>query len=237
MSTGELIVSSRWDTIHENLLKEWSEICKTYSIVHQKTSVTTESRKKYITIPLIVLGGVTSSSILVSEGVHYMRYVNAFLALSMSVISGIADFLAFSKLSNLHQNCAFKYLSISMDIDLLLTSPRNERTEQPEPFMLDIKKRILDIRENSPSIPVEIIKKFKKEIYSLFIKRNKKPQIGHFNSPKIMSTEIDISPSDSSQLSPKNEVSSESGTDVYIINIDDSTTKQLRELNNTILKI
>lgn len=249
--------ASSWNKIHEKLLKDWSEICKIYVEVHQRAVIWCGNWNKIFGIPLIILGGITASSIFASGTNESMTIVNGTLALCMTIINGISEFLSFSKAEVNHQTAASKYLVISMNIDLELSFIRANRRHSPEEFLTQIKQSILDIRENGPNIPNAVIMLYRKELHELNAKsqtvvnckesnRGKYHKYGTavFSSPGIMRREINPIIKRSKSFSPvdmKQEVrltvkenykDSDSEDAMYIRDIDDTEINKMRELRD-----
>lgn len=109
------------------------------------------------------------------------------MALLMTGLSGISKFLGTHEKQVKHTSASFKYTQISMNIDTVLSFPRNEREENPRQFINDIKISILEVREHSPDIPTWIvdnyIKKLDKTITNTITRVNKRKSIQFLDSP------------------------------------------------------
>ena len=173
----------RFNKYHESLLKRWSSMAKTYSIMHSSAAQYYSNLDKRLAIPVILLGATTASSIF-SSGETVSRtwiYINGGMALVMTGLSGISKFLGTHEKQVKHTSASFKYIQISMNIDTVLSFPRNEREENPRQFINDIKTSILEVREHSPDIPTGIvdtyIKRMDKTITNTSTRVNKKKGI------------------------------------------------------------
>jgi hypothetical protein len=149
-----------WNKYHESLLQKWAQTSKTYSIMHSLSAQYYSKWDKRLGIPLILLGAGTTSSIFSSEGSDTMTFVNGGLALSMTALIGLSKFLGFSELQVKHQTASFKYISIAMKVDTMLSFPRLERDKTPLVFLDKIKNLILEIRENTPEVRSDILKDY-----------------------------------------------------------------------------
>lgn len=142
-----------WNEYHEELLKKWAEMSKTYSIIHSLCAQYYTTWNKRLGVPIIIIGGVTASSILSNKNSSLAwTYINGALALLMTVLSGISNFLGILEKINKHQTASFKYSKISMDIDMILSFGRLNRNISPDDFIHEIKISILNCRENAPEI-------------------------------------------------------------------------------------
>jgi len=149
-----------WNYYHENLLKKWSEQVKTYSLLHLLSADYYANLEKKLGIPLILLGAITSSMIFLFGQNANMVYVNGALSMLLTIMISVNNFLSASEKHGKHRISANKYQTISLNIDTLLSFPRENRTEKPEMFITDIKSTIIDIRTNSPDVVSFIIKEY-----------------------------------------------------------------------------
>lgn len=152
-----------WNRYHENLLKKWSEISKTYNIMHSIAASWYASLDKKLGIPVIIIGAITSSSIFSSSSTSnydMMRYINGTLALIVTALVGVNKFLGANDKQTKHLSASFKYTSIAMNIDTILSFQRVDRIHKPEEFINNMKKELLEIREHSPNLPSWIIKDY-----------------------------------------------------------------------------
>lgn len=181
---------------HESLLKKWSEMSKTYSIMHSLCAEYYSDINKKLGIPVIILGGITASSIFSSTNVHeeyldWWVYVNGGMALIVTALAGVQNFLGTQEKTLQHQNAAFKYTKIALDIDTLLSFKRDERQISPQEFISTSKTAILEIRENVPAVlpwvMADYLNKFDKTIISTRSKVNKNegPPINNFTLSSV----------------------------------------------------
>lgn len=143
-----------WSKYHENLLKKWAEMSKTYSIMHSLCADYYSIWHKRLGVPVVIIGGVTASSIFSSnQGQDQLwTYFNGGLALIFTVLSGVSNFLGMAEKTTKHQTASYKYTKIAMDIDTMLSFARKERSMKPQEFIQSKKLAILEIRENVPEI-------------------------------------------------------------------------------------
>jgi hypothetical protein len=182
-------VANSWNRYHEQLLKKWSQISKTYSIMHSLCATYYSNWHKRLGIPVVIIGGVTASSIFSSNknDSEAWTYINGGLALFVAALSGISSFIGTAEKTNKHQNASFKYTKIAMDIDTMLSFGRHERTQTPQEFIQEKKSAMLDIRENVPEVLTwvmnDYLKKFDKTLTDTKSKVN--ATIGTYIEPKL----------------------------------------------------
>lgn len=155
-----------WNKYQENLIKKWSEMAKTYSIMHSLSSQYYSKWEKIFGIPAILLGSITASSIFTTASEHMpvWSYINGGLTLFVTGLIGVSNFLGTREKQVKHTTAAFKYTTISMNIDTVLSFPRSTRDENPTKFMNSIKLSILEIREHTPNLPNWIISNYIKKL-------------------------------------------------------------------------
>ena len=155
-----------WQEYHERLLKNWSEQCKTYSILHILCANHYTKWNRRLGIPVLIIGCITTSSVFstVQEYSVIWTYINGFLALSVTILAGINNFLNTNERTGKHQRASFKYTNIAMDIDSTLAFERREREVTPNQFIKAKKIQILEIRENLPNIIPSVIAKHIKSL-------------------------------------------------------------------------
>jgi hypothetical protein len=179
-----------WNKYHENLLKKWAEMSKTYSIMHSLCAEYYNNWHKRLGIPVVLIGAVTASSIFSSnkEQSELWIYANGGLALLVTGLAGISNFVGTVEKTTKHQNASYKYTKIAMDIDTMLSFSREERNQSPQEFIHSSKAAILEIRENVPEILpwilADYLNKFDKALVNTKSRINKKTYIEAIKYPK-----------------------------------------------------
>ena len=183
-------VANSWNRYHEQLLKKWSQISKTYSIMHSLCATYYSNWHKRLGIPVVIIGGITASSIFSSNknDSEAWTYINGGLALFVAALTGVSSFVGTAEKTNKHQNASFKYTKIAMDIDTMLSFGRHERSQTPQEFIQEKKSDMLDIRENVPEVLTwvmnDYLKKFDKTLTDTKSKVNNKG-VGSYIEPKL----------------------------------------------------
>jgi len=191
MSTGAL---NNWNIYHEKLLKKWAQLSKTYSIMHSLCATYYSTWNKRLGIPVVIIGGVTASSIFSSnkQSSEAWTYINGGLALFVAALSGVSSFIGTAEKTNKHQTASFKYTKIAMDIDTMLSFARHERLQTPQEFIQEKKGDMLDIRENCPEVLSWVmnnyLEKFDKSLTDIKSKINNTTPIDSYIQPKLQIT-------------------------------------------------
>jgi hypothetical protein len=184
-----MTVNNTWNRYHEQLLKKWAQMSKTYSIMHSLCAQYYANWHKRLGIPVVIIGGITASSIFSSnkQDSEAWTYINGGLALFVAALSGVSSFIGTAEKTNKHQNASFKYTKISMDIDTMLSFGRHERIQTPQEFIQEKKSEMLEIRENVPEVLTwvmnDYLKKFDKTLTDTKSRVNKTP--GSYIEPKL----------------------------------------------------
>lgn len=231
-----------WNKYQENLLKKWSEMSKTYSIMHSLAAQHYSKWEKRFGIPVVLLGGITASSIFTTASEHLplWSYINGGLTLFVTGLVGVSNFLGTHERQGKHTTASFKYMTISMNIDTVLSFPRNKREENPTKFMNSSKLSILDIREHTPDLPTWIItnyiKKLDKGITNTRTKVNRKDGSTPYDVLRQLQ-DIEKPPSRSSDnKTPESNRKNNKQRD-SLINIEDSDEENLICIGNTLKDI
>ena len=100
-----------WNEYNEYLIKKWSVMCKTYSIMHSISADYYNKLDRKLGIPVILLGAVSASSIFTtsSNSSEIWSYINGCLVLIMTGVSGVSKFLGTSEKFTKHTSASFKY--------------------------------------------------------------------------------------------------------------------------------
>ena len=155
---------TNWNKYMEDILKKWSSTSKTYSIMHSLASRHYNNWNNGLGIPVILVGAIASSSIFTTATTddtnNIWTYINGGLVLLTTGLTGLSKFLDVNEKQVKHTTASFKYTSISMNIDTLLSFPRNDRQEDPRKFINEIKLAILEVREHSPDLPTWILSSY-----------------------------------------------------------------------------
>jgi hypothetical protein len=153
-----------WNSFHENLLRKWAQTSKTFAIMHSLSAAFYAKWDRWLGIPVVLLGAVTASSIFAtSQDTHIqVHYANGGLALLAAGLSGVARFLGYAEKQVKHQNASVKYTAISMEVDALLSFPREGRTAGPQEFINTTRGKILEIREGAPEVIAGVMTEYLK---------------------------------------------------------------------------
>lgn len=151
-----------WNSYHEDLIRKWAQTSKTYAIMHSLSATKYAKWDSWLGIPVVILGAITASSIFAASHTSSIevQYANGCLALVAAGLTGVNRFLGYAEKQVKHQNANVKYTAISMEIDSILSFPRDGRTSTPQEFINAMRTSILEIRESSPEVISGIIEDY-----------------------------------------------------------------------------
>ena len=154
-----------WNDQHENILRQWGEAAACYRFMNHRAYLLYKTLSMRFTLPVIVLSTVTgtanSAQTSFPEG---MRPIVPSVIGGMNLIAGliatIMQFLKINELMENHRTAALSYGLLSRNIRLMLALPREERRKDGLKFVEECKAEYDRLIEQSPAVPINIIKDF-----------------------------------------------------------------------------
>lgn len=176
----------QWHRQQEHILKKWSEIGSSYRFMHDRAYIKFQSRNLKFALPVIVISTITGTANFAQpsfpeEWQTYVPLVIGFFNLLAGLITTISQFLRVSELLEGHRAATIAYSKLSRNISVELSLPREERNNDGAEFVNNCRTELDRLIEQSPNIPMDILKNFGKKF-------NKK----EINKPDI----LDITPVD-----------------------------------------
>ena len=165
-----------WHEQQENILKKWSEIGSSYRFMHDKAYLYFEKQNFRFALPVIILSTVTGTanfaqgSFPASWAVYVPLFIG-FLNLTAGLLTTVAQFLRVSELLEGHRSASISYSKFSRNISVELSLPPDERSKNGREFVASCRVELDRLIEQSPNIPLHIVKYFGKSFSdSSFIK-------------------------------------------------------------------
>lgn len=154
ISNGKYTRADEWTTDIENLIKHWKDQTEKLSTIHQESGYINKVRYYRLALPSIILPfTMTLISQNLQEGeIKSADIVNGVMFMATSVLSALALFFSYSKLSEEHFQTSCRYNDISNRIESELARKRRFRTPS-DVFLTEIKSKIESLGDNSPSLP------------------------------------------------------------------------------------
>jgi hypothetical protein len=157
-----------WNEQHEGILKQWGEAAACYRYMHHRAYLLYKKLSMRFTIPVILLSTVTgTANFAQSSFPESMRDTAPAIIGGMNLIAGliatVMQFLSINELMENHRTAALAHGVLSRNIRLVLALPRNERKTSGLKFVEDCKSEYDRLLEQSPAVPVSILKLFENE--------------------------------------------------------------------------
>lgn len=160
-----------WTPDHESILVEWADKAMCYRWLHSKAHVMYSSLNAWYTIPVIIISTVTGTANF-AQGRVPLQYQAIFIMMTgglnilAGIITTIQQFLKISQLNEAHRVSGISWDKFYRNIKIELSKHPDERIEPKQ--MLKMSKEAFDhLMETSPSIPINIIREFKKRFTKL----------------------------------------------------------------------
>ena len=154
-----------WNDQHENILRQWGEASACYRFMNHRAYLMYKTLSMRFTLPVIVLSTVTGTANFAQnsfpEGVRgVVPSVIGGMNLIAGLIATIMQFLKINELMENHRTAALSYGLLSRNIRLRLALPREERKKDGLKFVEECKSEYDRLIEQSPPVPINIIKDF-----------------------------------------------------------------------------
>jgi hypothetical protein len=181
MTEENFNMEKMWNEYHENVLRQWGEASACYRYMHHRAFLKFKRLSLRFNLPVIVLSTITgTANFAQSTFPESMRASAPSIIGGLNLIAGliatIMQFLKINELMENHRTAALGHGSLSRNIRLQLSLPREERKKEGLKFVEECKGEYDRLLEQSPAIPKQILLNFEKEY----------PIDGVFTKPEIL---------------------------------------------------
>ena len=157
-----------WHGQQEKILKKWSEIGSSYRFMHDRAYLYYETQNFRFALPVIVISTVTGTANFAQGSFPaswqtYVPLVIGFFNLTAGLITTISQFLRVSELLEGHRSASIAYSKFSRNISVELSLPVDERSCDGRDFIAGRRIELDRLIEQSPNIPLHIVKLFGKK--------------------------------------------------------------------------
>ena len=157
-----------WHKQQEKVLKQWAEVGASYRYMHDRAYIQYNSQNMRLALPVIIISTITGTANFAqgSFPASWQTYVPlgiGFLNLTAGLITTIAQFLRVSELLEGHRAATISYSKFSRNISVELSLPYDQRTCGGLEFINKCRSEIDRLIEQSPNIPLSIVKQFGKK--------------------------------------------------------------------------
>ena len=169
-----------WHKQQELILKKWSEVGSSYRFMHDRSYMKYEKKNLRFALPVIVISTVTGTANFAQgsfpqEWSVYVPLIIGFFNLLAGLITTIAQFLRVSEQLEGHRAATIAYSKLSRNISVELSLPREDRNSNGTEFVNNCRGELDRLIEQSPNIPMDIIRRFAKKFNNI-----------EFNKPEIL---------------------------------------------------
>ena len=156
-----------WNDQHENILRQWGEAAGCYRFMNHRAYLMYKSLSMRFTLPVIILSTITGTANFAQSTLPLSIQpaapsVIGGLNLIAGLIATVMQFLKINELMENHRTAALSYGLLSRNIRLTLALPREERKKDGLKFVEDCKSEYDRLIEQSPAVPINIIRDFEK---------------------------------------------------------------------------
>tara|TARA_B100000963_G_scaffold360371_1_gene390979 strand:- start:12316 stop:13434 length:1119 start_codon:yes stop_codon:yes gene_type:complete len=156
-----------WHEQQEKILKRWSEIGSSYRFMHDRAYLYFEKQNFRFALPVIILSTITGTANFAQGSfpaawAAFVPLFIGFLNLSAGLITTVAQFLRVSELLEGHRAASISYSKFSRNISVELSLPPDERSSGGREFIAARRTELDRLIEQSPNIPMHIVKEFGK---------------------------------------------------------------------------
>lgn len=159
-----------WTPEIETLIAEWADRAQCYSWMHDKTSRAYASYNQYMMIPVIILSTLSGTANFgldsffqgSTNGKTYASLGIGGVSILTGIISTVANFLRYGQGSEAHSISALMWAKFNRMISIEMALHPNDRMEAFA-FLKMFRIELDRLVEQSPSIPDDVILKFKRE--------------------------------------------------------------------------
>ena len=162
------VKEKEWHDQQEKILKRWSEIGSSYRYMHDRAYMYFNTQNMRFALPVIIISTVTGTANF-AQGTFpeaWQAYVPLFIGffnLLAGIVTTIAQFLRVSELLEGHRAASIAYSKMSRNISVELSLPIKERSSSGKEFIANARLEMDRLIEQSPNIPLFIVKEFGKK--------------------------------------------------------------------------
>ena len=161
-------IDKKWHDQQEHILKKWAETSSSYRYLHDKSHLMYSQKNLWFAIPVIVISTITgTANFAQSSFPDGMRESAPAIIGTFNLIAGlittIAQFLRVSELLESHRVASIAFGKLARNISVELSLPVRERSMNGSEFLSQCRNEIDKLIEQSPSIPLKILKAFDKK--------------------------------------------------------------------------
>ncbi len=161
--------SKDWNDSEVKLLKKWGDLSASYRVLHDKAHRYYKLRNYFFTIPVIIFSTILGTASFSQDTFpepysSYMPMGIGTLNIISGIITTIAQFTRVSELSEANRVASISYGKFSRNIATELSLPPDFRSYTGIDFVQICRSEFDRLVEQSPTIPLDILNDFIKEL-------------------------------------------------------------------------
>jgi len=160
--TLEAVNSTRWSEAHEEFVKRWDQEAGYYQAIHTRASQNYATKHMWMGGTTVFVGAALTGAEFASisaTGNTSFSIALACLAMIMTGLVALGQYLEFGPLSISHRHKAGRYYAICQNLREMMTFPREDR-EPVRTFMHRIKEQFIEMNSDDLAIPDWMITEF-----------------------------------------------------------------------------
>ena len=157
-----------WHEQQEIILKKWAETSSSYRYLHDRSYLLYSQKNLWFAIPVIVISTITGTANFAQSSFpesikSYAPSIIGTFNLIAGLITTIAQFLRVSELLESHRVASISFGKLARNISVELSLPVKERNSNGSEFLSQCRNEIDKLIEQSPNIPLSILKQFEEK--------------------------------------------------------------------------
>jgi hypothetical protein len=166
--------TNAWHSQYEFILKQWGEMCSSYSWLHDRAHRKYKLLNIYVQAPVIVLNTAAAIASFVNNSYtdktrEYVSYAVGVMNILAGSVTAISQYLKLGEIMENHRKSSIAYGSLCKNIKTELSLPISERTHTGRELVKICRSEIDKLVDQARDIPLSIIQDFEKEFGSINI--------------------------------------------------------------------
>lgn len=156
-----------WNDSEVQILKKWGEIASSYRLLHDRAFREFQVKSYGLTIPVIILSTLSGTASFTIQSFpsslqNYVPMVIGGVNICVGIIQTVSQFLRVNELTESHRVASISYGKFSRNIVTELSLPPKERTYNGIDFVQVCRTEMDRLIEQSPIIPMYLLREFEK---------------------------------------------------------------------------
>ena len=155
-----------WTKEIEELLQTWTDQARRNSILYNYAAIMYTKRDRWLRIPVIVLGTVTTSTMFIQmdncDPIQHL--ITGLFSLSATLLASLGSVLEFRELAVEYKKTANEYDNLAMDIREQFSLTHDQR-EDAKDFVKTCKSTLKRLK-NASNVPASVLQQYSQELHN-----------------------------------------------------------------------